>query len=121
LSVNARREMANKFNPWTEYWRAAAAMNAAGVTIVARTVKMQQAMLAGDLTGGPESARMVTEKVQAAQEGYFASAEAMAKIATGPALTVEAYWDAVLHGAAAFTRPGYRAAQANAKRLTRKR
>lgn len=97
----------------------ASAANAAGLVIALRFARLQTAMLSGDLSGGPEASRMVSEKWAAGFEGWTAAG------AYWPA-----YWGAAARGwteaasvstamASAFLAPGARKARTNARRLSR--
>ena len=94
----------------------ATAANAAAMTIGMRMLKMQQAMLLGDASGGPEARRMVTEKIAAAQAGYWALAKAMTPMMWSPPTTL---WDGFDALSSAMLRPAYKKARRNARRLTR--
>jgi hypothetical protein len=106
------------FSLWFE---TAAAMNAAALTIVSRSMKLQQAWLSGDMTGGPEASRMVIEKIAAAQAGALRAGFAMASIAINPARSEAGRRAKATAVIAAAARPGFRKARANARRLTRVR
>lgn len=105
-------------SPWKYWFDAALAANAASVTIGLRLLRLQQAMLAGDMSGGPEARRMVLEKVAAAQQGYWAGASALARAMTAQGAD---YWNVSARVAAAALAPSYRKARANARRLARRR
>lgn len=110
----------SRINPyWTFGWETASALSAASLTIGARVVRMQQAMLRGDLSGGPEAHRMVAEKVKAAGEGYFAGMAAMTDLMTAPPTSAEDMWNAAAKVGRASTKPGYAKARANARRLSK--
>ncbi|MFN0022506.1 MAG: hypothetical protein ACKVS5_01245 [Parvularculaceae bacterium] len=106
-------------DPLSLWLESAAAMNAAGVTIAMRLMRMQAAMLAGDLTGGREAQRMVPEKILAAQQGYFKMAGAFASIMMAPPASSAALQRRTTAAIAAGVRPGFAKARANARRLTR--
>ncbi len=110
--------MAARRNPLTLWFDTAAAMNAAAVTIAMRTIKIQQAMLMGDITGGAEARRMVTEKTIAAQQGYWRGITAITAILLSPPARTPSILSASERVASASLRPGYQKARANARRLT---
>jgi hypothetical protein len=109
--------MPKPFNPLTAWFETATAMNAAATTIVIRSMRMQAAMLAGDATGGPEAKTMVSEKIEAMNDGYKAA------LAAAPlmwaARTPQAYWNGAAGMSMAAAAPGMKKARANAKRLAR--
>jgi hypothetical protein len=97
---------------------------AAAVTIAARAP-----ILAGHATGKPagrpdESLRMVTEKMEAAAEGWFAAQMAVWELWVQLAFGAVRGPTALAHGfadiAEAAVRPAHRRVRANAKRLTRR-
>ena len=108
-------------DPLSLWFETALAMNAAALTIAVRTMKLQQAWLAGDLTGGPEASRMVIEKIAAAQAGAMRAGLAMASMAIAPPRTAKGLRAKTAAAVAAGARPGFRKARANARRLTRVR
>jgi hypothetical protein len=108
-------------DPFSLWFEAAAAMNAAALTIAMRTLKLQQAWLSGDLSGGPEGSRMVMEKIIAAQTGAVRMAFAAASMALTPPQSAKAAQRRTGAIVAAGVRPGFKKARANARRLTRLR
>ncbi len=111
--------MARCDDPMSLWLESASAMNAAGITIAMRLMRMQAAMLAGDLTGGREASRMLPEKILAAQQGYFKMASAFASIMMAPPANAGALQRRATAAIAAGVRPGFAKARANARRLTR--
>ncbi len=97
---------------WTTWFEAAAAMNAAAVTIAARNALVGRALLSGDLSGGPEVQRMFAEKGTAAADGY------VRWMATLPAMYASMWRHAVI-GQRALAEPALRKVRSNMKRLTR--
>lgn len=91
-------------------------------TTLAFRIPMLMMPVAHGETGRRESERMVSEKVEALQDGMAAASEAWLRlsfaIAAGEVRTAEA----MLHGwgqvMAAFAAPGVRTVKANARRLT---
>lgn len=108
-------------DPFSLWFETAAAMNAAALTIAARTLKLQQAVLAGDLTGGPEASRMVVEKIVAAHQGALRMGLAMASMALAPPRSATGLRAKTVAAIAAGARPGFKKARANARRLSRTR
>lgn len=108
-------------DPFSLFVESALAMNAAMVTIAMRSMKIQQAMLAGDLSGGPEASRMVIEKISAAQTGALRMGFGFASMAMSPPRSMEAAEKRTRAAVASGVRPGFDKARANARRLTRSR
>ncbi len=107
--------------PFSLWMETALAMNAADLTIAMRMLRIQQAMLAGDLTGGAEASRMISEKVAAAQSGSRSMASAFASMWFNPPRSAAAIERRVTAAVADGVRPGFKKARANARRLTRSR
>ncbi|MEQ8936844.1 MAG: hypothetical protein RIE56_13725 [Amphiplicatus sp.] len=105
-------------SPYSWWWESAIAMNAAATTVAVRTMRIQQAMLRGDLSGGSEASLMVSEKAEAAQQGYFAGMAALSKLVAASWPAAPDFWPGAMKVARAASRPGYATARANAKRLT---
>lgn len=108
-------------DPFSLWMETALAMNAAGLTVAMRMLRLQQAMLAGDLSGGSEARRMVTEKLIAAQTGAWRMGMAFASLALTPPRTRTSANNRARAAIASGLRPGYARARANARRLTRVR
>jgi hypothetical protein len=106
------------FSIWVETMLA---MNAAGLTIRMRLLRLQQAMLSGDASGGPEASRMVTEKIVAAQAGAWRMGAEMAALVLSPPRSATAAATRTRAAVAAGVRPGFKKARTNARRLTRYR
>ena len=113
--------MARSSDIWTLWWETAVAANAAAATIMLRTARIQTALLAGDMRGGPETHRMVAEKVKAVQDGYLAWLKALPATMAAPYVWSGLTAEQATGLALAFARPGMRKARANARRLTRSR
>ncbi len=113
--------MAKRYDPFSAWFQTSLAMNAASVTVAIRLYRMQQAMLSGDPSGGPEARRMVKEKVAAGREGYFRGAKAMTALMLAPPATAAGCWNSLAVAAFASAGPGYAKARANARRLTKLR
>lgn len=112
------RKAASPFSLW---WDSAIAMNAAATTIALRTMRIQQAMLRGDLSGGPEASLMVSEKTKAAQAGYFAGMNALSKVMIDAWTAPPDLLSGAVRVARAASRPGFSKARANARRLAGRR
>ena len=108
-------------DPFSLWMEAALAMNAAALTIAMRTMKLQQAMLAGDLFGGPEASRMAIEKIIAVQTGALRMGLGFVSMALRPPRSLKAAENRTRAAVAAGVRPGFKKARANARRLTRLR
>lgn len=108
-------------DPFSLWIETALAMNAAALTIGVRMLKLQQAMLSGDLSGGPEATRMVIEKIVAAQTGAIRLGLGAMSMALAPLRTVRSWGTRTRAAIAEGARPGFRRARANARRLTRVR
>lgn len=80
---------------------------------------MQRAFLSGDFSGGVEAQRMVTEKIIAAQQGFFAAAMASAGEMANPPRTEKQVEKSVAKIVKAATKPAVKKVRANAKRLTK--
>lgn len=106
------------FSLWIE---TALAMNAAALTIAMRMLRMQQAMLSGDLSGGPEASRMVTEKIAAAQTGALRMGMGFASMAMDPPRSMGTAEKRARAAVASGVRPAFNKARANARRLTGQR
>lgn len=107
-----------KFNPMSAWWETARAMNAAALTISLRNIDMAGQLRRGEVTPSRENIAMVSEKISAVTEGTIAASELWWRLALtptripydlGPSLAME------------FVKPGYRKANANAQRLSRRR
>ncbi|MEQ8180018.1 MAG: hypothetical protein RIA10_16930 [Amphiplicatus sp.] len=105
-------------SPFALWWDSAIAMNAAATTIAVRTMRIQQAVLRGDLSGGPEASLMVSEKTKAAQAGYLAGMNALSKVMIASLTAPPDLLSDAVRVARAASRPGYSKARANARRLT---
>lgn len=103
-------------NPAFLWLDAATTLNAAAMTVAMRVFRMQQAMLFGDASGGPEARRMVSEKLRAAQKGYWAGVQSATALMLSPPAS---WWNGAAGVARATLRPGSRKARANARRLTK--
>lgn len=112
--------MSGRANPFSLWFETAVAMNAAAVTISMRLLRMQQAILLGDLIGGSESRRMVTEKILAVRHGYWRGAEAVVDLMLARPGTAD-YWSKMSAVPSATLRPGFSKARSNARRLTKLR
>lgn len=108
-------------DPFSLWMETALAMNAAALTIAMRTMKLQQAMLAADFSGGPEASRMTLEKIVAAQTGALRMGVGFASMALRPPRSLEAAVKRTRALVASGVRPGFNKARANARRLTRTR
>lgn len=111
--------MAQSSNPVAAWLDAAAAANAATITIMARLFRIQQAIAFGDLTGGREARLMTMEKIIAAQQAQATLAAAMTQMMFFPPTTGAAAQKKITAAHAASRRPYYRKARANARRLTK--
>ena len=110
-----------RHDPFSLWMEAGLAMNAAALTITMRIMKVQQAMLTGDLSGGPEASRMVIEKIIAAQTGALRMGVGLASMALRPPRSLKAAENRTRAAVASGVRPGFKKARANARRLTRTR
>lgn len=108
-------------DPFSLWMETALAMNAAALTIAMRTMNLSHAMLAGDLSGGPEASRMVMEKIIAAQTGALRMGFGFASMALRPPRSLKAAENRTRAAVASGVRPGFKTARANARRLTRTR
>lgn len=101
-----------------DFRRAMLLAHDAASTIAMRTLAMQRAFLAGDFSGGVEAQRMVTEKILAAQQGFFAAAIASAGELAAPPVTKRQAEASAARIVSAAAKPAAKKVRANAKRLT---
>ena len=108
--------MAKPFNPLSAWLETVTAMSATSTTIAMRVMRINTALLAGDVSGGSEAKSMVCEKITAAQDGYVAA------LAVAPRLWSARSGQSFLNAAAAMnmaaSAPALKKVRANAKRLT---
>lgn len=107
--------MTNSFNAMTAWWDTARAMNSAALTIGLRNIEMAEQLRRGEVVPSADNIDMVNEKVAAVSEGMLAASSLWMRMVitpasipydVGPALAME------------FVKPGYKKANANAKRLS---
>ena len=116
-----------KSNPTgPDFWfDTATATNAAALTIFLRMMGFTAAARQGRLAHDPELTRMIDEKYRAAYKGSIAASKIWSDLfwsmAGGTVPTFCGVWDTASRATVSGTKPGYRKARANAKRLSRRK